>query len=79
VWLRRLQETTTTHRLNEITLLAPCRPPQDVIALGLNYRQHLDETSASTQQFTPPRRPILFSKAASSVIGPDAEIRLTRA
>lgn len=77
VWLR--SRSGASLRLNEARLLAPLRPRQDVIALGLNYREHLDESTASTQQFTPPRQPILFSKAASSVVGPEADICFDRA
>ena len=61
--------------LREVQLLAPLEPRQDFIALGLNYVQHVGESAAATQQSTPPKQPILFGKAATSVIGPDAEIR----
>jgi 2-keto-4-pentenoate hydratase/2-oxohepta-3-ene-1,7-dioic acid hydratase in catechol pathway len=64
--------------LREVELLPPVAPRQDFIALGLNYVQHLGESAAATQQSTPPKVPVLFGKAASSVIGPDAEIRFDR-
>ena len=65
--------------LREVQLLAPLEPRQDFIALGLNYVQHVGESAAATQQSTPPKQPILFGKAATTVIGPDDEIRFDRA
>jgi 2-keto-4-pentenoate hydratase/2-oxohepta-3-ene-1,7-dioic acid hydratase in catechol pathway len=62
--------------LADVQLLAPLEPRQDLIALGLNYKTHVAETAGATQQPAPPKQPILFGKAASSVIGPDAEIRV---
>jgi 2-keto-4-pentenoate hydratase/2-oxohepta-3-ene-1,7-dioic acid hydratase in catechol pathway len=57
-----------------VQLLAPLEPRQDLIALGLNYRTHVDESTGATKQTALPKQPVLFGKAASSVIGPDAEI-----
>lgn len=54
----------------EVTLLAPVEPP-NVIAIGLNYREHAEETGAAI-----PERPVVFLKATSAVIGPGAPIRL---
>ena len=64
-----------TLTLADVHLLAPIEPRQDLIALGLNYRTHVDETSGATKQAAPPKQPILFGKAASSVTGPETEIR----
>ncbi|HEV8534571.1 MAG TPA: fumarylacetoacetate hydrolase family protein [Candidatus Limnocylindria bacterium] len=64
--------------LGDVQLLAPLEPRQDLIALGLNYVQHADETTGATKQAAPPKQPIVFGKAATSVIGPDAEIRFDR-
>jgi len=50
--------------------LAPLDPP-NVLALGLNYRKHADETSISH-----PDIPTMFIKANTSVIGPDDIILL---
>jgi 2-keto-4-pentenoate hydratase/2-oxohepta-3-ene-1,7-dioic acid hydratase in catechol pathway len=65
-----------TFPLADVRLLAPLEPRQDLIALGLNYKTHVAEASGATQQAAPPKQPILFGKAATSVIGPDAEIRI---
>jgi len=75
-WLDRLaqEDGVAWRELATVTLLAPIpRPAQDLIALGLNYSQHVTETASATTP-SPPKLPILFGKAASSVVGPDAEI-----
>ena len=50
--------------LPEVRLLAPCQPSK-VVAVGLNYRAHAEETNNPI-----PEEPILFLKPATSVIGP---------
>jgi 2-keto-4-pentenoate hydratase/2-oxohepta-3-ene-1,7-dioic acid hydratase in catechol pathway len=47
----------------------PLGRPQKVICVGLNYRDHAEETGA-----TPPERPILFAKWPSALIGPGEAI-----
>ena len=75
-WLGALAEPTArTFPLKDVQLLAPLEPRQDLIALGLNYKTHVAETTGATKQAAPPKQPILFGKAATSVIGPDDEIR----
>jgi 2-keto-4-pentenoate hydratase/2-oxohepta-3-ene-1,7-dioic acid hydratase in catechol pathway len=56
--------------LDEIELLAPVPRPGKVVAIGRNYREHVDEEGAD-----PPPAPLVFSKWPSSVIGDGAEIR----
>ena len=63
-----------TFPLADVQLQAPLQPRQDLIALGLNYKTHVAETTGATNQAAPPKQPILFGKAASSVIGPDDAI-----
>jgi len=53
-----------------VRLLAPVPPPSKVIAVGQNYLDHCRE-----QGVAPPKSPILFSKAPSSVIGPGEAVR----
>jgi 2-keto-4-pentenoate hydratase/2-oxohepta-3-ene-1,7-dioic acid hydratase in catechol pathway len=55
---------------NEVKLLAPVIP-LDVIAIGLNYKKHADESGAAY-----PDRPLIFLKTTSSVIGPEDSIVL---
>ena len=56
-----------------VSILPPIYPC-NILALGLNYRQHADETSVSY-----PDIPILFLKATTSVIGHMSAILLPQA
>ena len=56
--------------LDEIGLLAPVPRPGKVVAIGRNYREHVDEEGSDR-----PPAPLIFSKWPSSVIGDGAEIR----
>lgn len=47
--------------------------PTDIIAIGLNYRHHADESNMPIPQY-----PIVFHKNVSSVQGPDGPIVLPR-
>lgn len=58
------------YKLQDVQLLAPIDPP-NVIAIGLNYRSHAEETGAAI-----PQRPIIFLKATTSIIGPEEPIVL---
>ncbi|MCL1869131.1 MAG: fumarylacetoacetate hydrolase family protein [Promicromonosporaceae bacterium] len=44
-----------------------------VVCVGLNYRDHAEETNAAI-----PAEPILFFKAADTVVGPDDEVLVPR-
>jgi acylpyruvate hydrolase len=57
----------------DIELLAPIQRPGKVICVGLNYRSHLAEIGETTPQY-----PILFHKAATSLIGHEQSIVLPR-
>lgn len=57
------------HPINEVNLLAPIPRPTKIIAIGLNYRDHAEETG---QQL--PETPILFSKPPTATIGHEANI-----
>lgn len=59
-------------KVEEIKLLAPIQPP-NIIAIGLNYRQHAVETGAEI-----PERPVIFLKATSSITDPDSDIILPK-
>ncbi len=54
-------------------LLSPVQPC-NILALGLNYRSHADETN-----ITYPDLPILFIKATNSLTGPGSPILLPKA
>ncbi|MBN1828771.1 MAG: fumarylacetoacetate hydrolase family protein [Deltaproteobacteria bacterium] len=55
------------------TMLAPVIPA-NIIALGLNYKKHAEETGMSY-----PELPVMFLKGANSVIGPGETILLPKA
>ncbi len=51
--------------------------PSKIIALGLNYHAHIQESeSVRVQGFTKdvPSEPILFTKTPNSLVGPNEEI-----
>lgn len=51
--------------------LLPPRSPRNIVAIGLNYADHIRETGMDA-----PQRPVVFSKLTSSLIGPGEEIRI---
>ncbi|MEV8311135.1 fumarylacetoacetate hydrolase family protein [Streptomyces flavidovirens] len=61
-------------RISEVSLRAPLRPGK-IIGVGLNYVEHVAESSRSldTDKELPPR-PVLFSKPATAVTGPGQPI-----
>lgn len=68
------------HPLASVRLLAPLQVRKNVIAVGRNYRDHAKEFSdsgfdASEKQMIPDS-PVVFTKAPTSVIGPDDPIVL---
>ncbi len=61
-----------TEALTDAGLAAPLRPPK-IVAIGLNYLDHIRETGLET-----PERPLVFAKFPSSVIGDGEEIVIDR-
>lgn len=65
----------TTHSLVAVTLHAPLRPGK-VIGVGLNYVEHVEESSRSLDTAKElPDRPVLFSKPATAIVSPGQPIR----
>jgi 2-keto-4-pentenoate hydratase/2-oxohepta-3-ene-1,7-dioic acid hydratase in catechol pathway len=60
--------TGNTIKASEAKLLAPCEPVK-VIAVGLNYKSHLNNRPAAAY-------PGLFAKMPTSIVGPDDAIKL---
>jgi 2-keto-4-pentenoate hydratase/2-oxohepta-3-ene-1,7-dioic acid hydratase in catechol pathway len=58
--------------LEEVKLLAPIEAP-NIIAIGLNYRQHAIETGADI-----PERPVIFLKSTSSLTASNSEVILPK-
>jgi 2-keto-4-pentenoate hydratase/2-oxohepta-3-ene-1,7-dioic acid hydratase in catechol pathway len=61
--------TGAARPLAELRLLAPVPRPGKIVCVGLNYRDHANETGQPI-----PSEPVLFSKYANSVVGPGAEV-----
>jgi 2-keto-4-pentenoate hydratase/2-oxohepta-3-ene-1,7-dioic acid hydratase in catechol pathway len=62
----------TMRRLADLDVLAPLDPPRgNVIAIGRNYAKHAAETAAKGEK---PKPPTVFSKAITSITGPNADI-----
>lgn len=66
--------------LEEVRLLPPIKPRKNIVAVGRNYRDHAAEFSASgfdaSESQVVPEHPVIFTKATTSVIGPDDSIVL---
>jgi 2-keto-4-pentenoate hydratase/2-oxohepta-3-ene-1,7-dioic acid hydratase in catechol pathway len=64
--------------LASVRLLAPIpRPRQDVICVGMNYAAHAIESAlARGREPSLPEVPVFFTKAATTVCGPDDDIPL---
>ncbi|MFD2470632.1 fumarylacetoacetate hydrolase family protein [Amycolatopsis silviterrae] len=60
------------HRVADVALLAPVSPSK-ILAVGLNYQSHVEETSLKR-----PDVPFMFPKLPSSVVGPHDDIVIPR-
>jgi 2,4-didehydro-3-deoxy-L-rhamnonate hydrolase len=59
--------------LRSLRLEPPVRLPGKIVGIGLNYRDHAEETGQPV-----PDEPILFAKFANSIVGPDDDIVVPR-
>jgi 2-keto-4-pentenoate hydratase/2-oxohepta-3-ene-1,7-dioic acid hydratase in catechol pathway len=57
--------------VRSVELTAPLRQPRKVLGIGLNYRDHAIESGMAI-----PEEPIVFSKFATSIVGPNEAILL---
>lgn len=62
----------TSEKVVPIKLLAPLEPV-DIICIGLNYRQHAEETGAAL-----PENPVVFMKSTGALQNPGDPIELPR-
>ena len=72
-WLNSKQPAEDLIPLAQARLLAPLPRPPKIICVGLNYRDHAIESKMEI-----PKVPTIFSKYATSVIGPSEEIVLPK-
>jgi acylpyruvate hydrolase len=71
---RRAEQASERMALADVTLHAPIADPQKIICLGLNYRDHAEETGQDI-----PAAPMWFAKFANSLIGGGQDIVLPAA
>ena len=57
--------TGTQISLAEVELMAPVLRPPKILAIGLNYNDHIEETGLATPEF-----PMFFNKQSTSANGP---------
>jgi 2-keto-4-pentenoate hydratase/2-oxohepta-3-ene-1,7-dioic acid hydratase in catechol pathway len=65
-----------TVALKDVKLLAPIpRPRKNIIGIGLNYTEHVAESSRTLDTSNElPQKPVIFSKPPTTVIGTDENI-----
>jgi 2-keto-4-pentenoate hydratase/2-oxohepta-3-ene-1,7-dioic acid hydratase in catechol pathway len=71
-WLALERAGGPEHGIGEIILLHPVIP-EKIMAIGLNYRSHAQESDLDV-----PSVPVVFAKWTSSLIGPGQEIVIPR-
>jgi 2-keto-4-pentenoate hydratase/2-oxohepta-3-ene-1,7-dioic acid hydratase in catechol pathway len=76
-----LAERVAPIPLDGVRIHAPLsRPPKNVMCVGRNYRDHAAEFSRSgfdaSERSVVPEHPVIFTKAATSIIGPEEPIVL---
>ena len=64
-----LREAGAISTREEYCIVAPIPRPGKIICIGLNYRDHAEESGMDV-----PESPVTFSKFPNSVIGPNAEV-----
>lgn len=67
-WARLAEADGARYEAADVRLLAPLRPPK-ILAIGLNYVSHADESELEV-----PPVPVVFAKLPTSVIGPGEDI-----
>jgi 2-keto-4-pentenoate hydratase/2-oxohepta-3-ene-1,7-dioic acid hydratase in catechol pathway len=63
----------TSYSLDEVLLLAPIERPGKFVCVGNNYMDHCRE-----QNVEPPKKPMIFSKWSSCIVGPEESIILPK-
>ena len=59
--------------LDQVNLHSPVLNPSKILAIGLNYKDHIEETGLETPEF-----PMFFNKQASAVNGPYDPIHMPK-
>ena len=59
--------------LADVKLEAPLLRPPKILAVGLNYADHVAETGMET-----PKHPMIFNKQSTSIVGPGADVHVPK-
>lgn len=57
----------------DVRLAAPFARPSKIVCIGLNYRDHAEETGAAI-----PAEPIIFMKSTTALVGPNDQVMIPR-
>lgn len=58
---------------SDVRLASPIARPSKLVCIGLNYKDHAEETGAKI-----PEEPIIFMKSTTSIVGPNDSIMIPR-
>ena len=76
-----LQATAPRVALDDVQLLAPIRPRNNVMCVGKNYASTRGSSPAAAstrrQKQAVPDAPVIFTKALSALVGPGDEVRVS--
>jgi acylpyruvate hydrolase len=64
--------TGDAYPLAGVTLLAPVPKPRAILAIGLNYKAHIDEGEVADE---PPEKPIVFVKLPAASVPPTGPVK----
>ncbi len=70
---RNAAESAPEIALADVRLEAPVPRPSKVLAIGLNYRDHAEESGQPI-----PQRPIVFAKMPTCIVGPGYPVHMPR-
>lgn len=77
--LRRLERFVEENRSNlpevdeNVRLASPIGRPSKIVCIGLNYKDHAEETGAKI-----PEEPILFMKSTTAIVGPNDSVMIPK-
>lgn len=58
---------------NDVRLASPIARPSKIVCIGLNYRDHAEETGAKI-----PEEPIIFMKSTTAIVGPNDAVMIPK-
>jgi 2-keto-4-pentenoate hydratase/2-oxohepta-3-ene-1,7-dioic acid hydratase in catechol pathway len=72
-WTAEAPIPAATIPLTDVSLLAPVQRPGKIFAIGLNYRDHVEESGMEV-----PKEQVWFTKAVTAIAGPTDTILIPR-